>query len=357
MKSAPILVLLIALGCRPSGQDSAVSHPVRVRCANVEAREWADLSILRGTVAAAPDRDAIVSAQVPGRLLRVLCREGDVVDRGALLAEVESRPIQDMLRQAEALLAQARAAREAASSLATREAHLFERGISARQSFEVAQSSLAQTEAAVASATAQVDLARQNLERCSVRAPMAGVVVRLLRRTGEVVDGTPATPIAEVADPTSLEFNASAPARDIVLLATGQSASIVFDALSGRRFAATVRAVSPAVDTATGVGSVRLLIRPGDVRPPLGLLGLAEVTTGKPRRVLAVPASAVRNAGGARTEVVTCDQGHARPRVVEIGLRREGFVEVSRGLEPGLRVALDELMGLEEGTPINESTP
>jgi RND family efflux transporter MFP subunit len=259
------------------------------------------------------------------------------------------------LRQAEAQLANANAARTLAASVATREEHLVARGISARQALDAARATLAQATAASESARAQVDVARQSVERSHVRAPIAGVVVRLLRRVGEVVDGTPTTPVAEIADPSTLELAASAPARDLVALAVGQPAQLTFDALPGERIAATVRSVSPAVDTATGVGSVRLALQVTRLRPPLGLLGSAEVTTSAPRRVVTVPATAVRNAGGARTEVVVCLGGHAHPRAVEAGLRREGVVEVVRGLDPGAHVATEEIVGLDEGTAIQEA--
>jgi RND family efflux transporter MFP subunit len=355
---ACLLALLAAptvVACKRRQEDALAAPIARVRCAAAETTRLSRSASLRGTVAAAPDRDAVVSPQVSGRLLRVLVREGDPVKQGALLAEVESQPLRDALRQAQALLAQAKAAREAAAAAATREEHLYERGINARQTFEAAHAALGQSSAAVAFAGAQVDVARQNVSRSLVRAPIAGVVVRLLRRVGEVVDGTPATPVMEIADPASLELAASAPASDLVLLAVGQESSITFDALPGHSFAAAVRSVSPSVDTTTGVGSVRLaILGKQEIRPPLGLLGNASVTLGAPRDAVVVPASAVRNAGGSRTEVVLCEGGKARPLLIEVGERREERVEIVRGLEAGARVAIEGLTGLEDGAAIEE---
>lgn len=352
-----MMLMLSVCGCRGRSEEAPATPLAQVRCVPIESRHWSETRSLRGTVAPLPDRDAIVSAQVPGRLLQVLVREGDMVKRGAVLAEVESRPSRDVLRQAQAILTQARAQHEAAASAATREAHLFERGISARQSLEAAEAAEGQADGAIASAAAQVDAARQNIERATVRAPIAGVVVKLWRRVGEVVDGTPATPIMEIADPSSLELAASVSARDLVTLSAGQPATVSFDALPGRTFSASVRTVSPAVDPLTGVGSARLSLETEDVRIPIGILGTAEIRVGAARTVQVVPASAVRSAGGSNTELVVCDGGRAHPRPVVVGERRDAFVQIVSGLDsltPPIRIATDGLTGLEEGTAIEE---
>lgn len=347
-------LLLIVAGCRSRSNQAASAPPIRVRCAPVERRAIRDVRVVRGTVATPPDRDAIISAQVPGRILRVLFREGDVVAAGAVVAEVESRTARDTLRQADAQLAQARAAREAAASEATRQEHLFEKGISARQSLEQARASLAAAEAQVAAASAQVDASRQGVERAEVRAPIGGVVVRIFRRVGEVVDGTGATPILEVADANVLELAAGVPPSDLVVLHPAQPATLTFDALPGRRFEGSVRTVSPAIDPATGVGAVRIALASSDVRPPLGLAGQAEVAVSQPHDAILIPSIAVRNAGGAKTEVVACVDGHAAVRTVETGVRTEGRVEIRSGLDTTARVVIDEVGALEDGAAIEE---
>ena len=349
-----ILLLALMVGCRSAVAEETAPVVARVHCAAVEARTWSESAVLRGTVQAEPDHDAIVSAQVPGRLVRVLVREGDVVKQNQPLAQLETRPFENVLLQARAQVAQVDATQTAATAMAERERHLFERGISARQAMETAQATLAQAVAQRQAAAAMVDIAQQSMERSVVRAPIAGVVVRLLRRTGEVVDGTPVTPILELADPSSLELSASASAADLVRLVQGQKGQVRFDALPNLTLTATVRAVSPAVDPLTGVGSVRLSLATTRTRPPLGLSGDAVIVTGEAREVLVVPAQAIRNAGGASTEVVLCEAGHARARQVLVGERKEGLAEITKGVAAGERVALDELMGLAENMALEE---
>ena len=345
----------LAVGCVEGPAPEAAPPQAHVRCVAIEERTWIHEVTLRGTVAAAPDRQAIVSAQVAGRLEQVTVREGDLVVRDQVIARVEPRAFEDALRQAQAASAAARAAREAAVAAVAREENLYERGFSARQTLEAARAASSQADASVAAAAAQIDAARQTLSRATVRSPLAGVVLRLSRREGEVVDGTIATPILEVADPASLEIAGSVSARDLVQLRVGQAASITFDALPGRALTGHVRTVSPAIDPASGVGTVRVGLDPTDERVPFGLLGTAAVAVGEPRVVLVAPIVAVRNAGGVERELIVCDGGHARPIPVTTGERREGLAEILTGAELGTQVVADHVTGLTEGTPLEVS--
>ncbi len=355
--------LIVALACLAAACHSASESPPEppravVRCAPVEARAWIEQRALRGTVSTRPDRDALLSAQVPGRLLRVDVREGDAVEAGQVVAEVESGPLRDGVRQAQALLGAAEAQRAAATAEVAREQHLFERGISARQTLEAAQATLGQAEGSAALAVAQLDLARQSLARARIHAPIRGVVVRLFRREGEVVDGTPATPILEVADPSALELTASVPARDLLVIAPGQRAQVTLEPLPERPLSASVAAISPAVDATSGVGTVRLALEASGLRIPIGVVGVASVQVSGEETADVVPLEAIRNAGGTNTEIVLCERGHARPIPVVVGERRATLARITSGLE-GIsrpaRVVVAGLVGLEDGTAIEEA--
>jgi multidrug efflux pump subunit AcrA (membrane-fusion protein) len=185
-----------------------------------------------------------------------------------------------------------------------------------------------------------------------VRSPLAGVVVRIFRRSGELVDGTPGTPVVEVADPSHLELASEATASDLVRLAAGAPAEITTAALPGARWSGAVSVVSPAVDRATGLGKVRVAIAvPGGPRPPIGVLGAARVRVGRPRAAAVVPNPALRNGPGAEVEVVVCGQdGLAHVKRVARGVSAGDRVEVG-GLAQGDSVALDPV-GIADGDRI-----
>lgn len=268
-----------------------------------------------------------------------------------IVAEVEGRPMRDALDGARAQLDQAEATAANDADVVAREERLFERGISARQAVEAARTAQRRDVAAVASARAALDLATHNVDRSHVRTPIGGVVLRVLRREGELVDGTPATPVLEVADPDSLELVASAVPADLIRLRPGLSGEARFDALPGTVFPLRVRSVSPYVDSTSGVGVVRFSLDASETRPPFGLLGEVIVDVGTRTDAITVPAVALRNPSPEGSEVVVCEGNVARVHTVVVKERLADRVIVE-GIPAGTRVAVDEVTGLEDGVRI-----
>jgi len=346
-----LLGVLFVVSCRAPSSES-VAPPPLVRCVSAQTRSLADEITLRGTVVPAPDRSATLSAQIPGRLVRLAVREGEDVEAGALIAEVEPQPAHDALEQAQAMLEEAIASRDGTRSEAAHEQALVEKGIASRRSLESLRAAERRAEAAASAASAQVHAARQGLARAAVRAPLTGAIVHLQRREGELVDGTPATPICDVVDMSALELAATATPSDLVRVRPGQLARVRFRGLDGKEVAASVRTVGRSVG-ANGMGQVWLALDPGAVQPPLGLLGTASIAVSEPRDVVTVPEVSVRSAGGDRLEVVLCDGGVTRVREVQTGRREDGWVEVTSGLVSGEQVSVDEVTGLEDGATID----
>ena len=347
-----MVVLVLVVGC-PRGEHEATPGPRAVRCTPTIARATADLVELRGTVAPLPDRDAQIAPQVSGRLASVDVREGDAVKSGQVVAHIDSATLSDAVLQADAALDRAKAERKNAETTLARAQRVFERGISAQQEVDDATARAAAARAAEADAEAASHQSHRQLERAQVRAPIAGVAVRVFRKSGELVDGTPATPVVEVADPSRLELVADAPVQEVMRLKRGDAATVTFPAAPGLTLKASVVVVAPSVDRATGLGVVRLELELSTGRaPPLGTYGQAHIEAGGTRESTWAPADALRNVLGVEGEVVTCGpDGHAHVVRVEPGARAEGLVAV-RGVDAGVPVVVEGLLGLSEGDAI-----
>jgi RND family efflux transporter MFP subunit len=345
------LACLAATGCKRSQEIESATPPKAVKCAPVESASLKDVIEVRGTVTPLPDRDAQVAPQVAGRIVRVEVREGDGVARGQVVARIDDAPLVDAAHQSDAVLARARAEHRNAQTTLARVQRVFEHGIAARQELDDAAAKEAAAKAALDGAVAAARQSRRQIERATVRSPLGGVVLKVLRRSGELVDGTPATPVAEIADISALEMVADVPAQDLVLLARGAPATLAFPALPAREYKAQVARVSPSVDRVTGVGTVRLAITASDVvKPPVGTFGVAHVETGAPHPAVLVPEVAIRSVAGGEGEVVICGADHvAHVRMVVRGPVHAGRVEVRGQIRPGERVAVAPVLGLTEG--------
>lgn len=250
------------------------------------------------TVIAAPGRvEAVseeirVSSQLSGRLKTVLVEEGDRVQRGQVLAEIENDDYRARVAAAEAELAQreaelrrtvngartqergeAQAAVQAAKAvldnskseaerrrgLADRntisrdEADRYERQYQvARAQYEQAsqhfalmdaearEEDRARAEAAVATAHAQLAEARAFLEKTYIRAPINGVILRKLRHNGESVSTQFDSPVITMADDSTLRVRLDVDESDVSKLQVGQRAYVTAEAYGTRRFSGHV---------------------------------------------------------------------------------------------------------------------
>jgi HlyD family secretion protein len=338
--------------CHRQVEEHEAPIPVPVHCTPA-ARSAVDVTeTLRGRVAAPPGGDLPVASQVGGRVVEVLVHEGDRIVAGTVVATIDDSATRDALRQADAALAQARSAAANADTTLARTRQLVAKGIAAKQELDDAIARADQAHSAVNSSAAGSDIARRTLGRVQVRSTFDGVVTRIWRGVGALVDGTAATPIAQLAATTLTELDADATERQLVGVSAGQAARIVLTT-GGEPIAGTVRARSTALDPATGLGLVRIAIEP---KTPvlLGVFGTATVKIGERRDVLVVPAAALRGAAGDGAEIAICKDGKAEVRTVGIGWRDDQRVELTTGAAEGERVAIDHVMGLDTGSPIVE---
>jgi RND family efflux transporter MFP subunit len=337
--------------------DENAPAPKRVKCAGVESAMRKDTIGIRGTVAPLLDRDVQIAPQIAGRLLAIDVHEGDRVIKEQVIARVDDAALIDVAQQADAAVSRARAEYQNAQTTLERVRRVFEHGIVPKQEVDDAAAREVAAHAAQAESEAAAHQAHRQIERTTVRSPLAGVVLKLFKKPGELVDGTAATAVAEVADTSELELVADVPAQDLVQLALGAPASIAFPALPGRMFSGAVARVAPTVERTTGVGAVRVDIAHSEVTPPIGIFGTAEIESGAPRPVMLVAKAALRAFNGDEAEVVVCGGDHkAHVRKVRGGAVDDDKVAISGELAPNERVAIEPVLGLAEGDAL-EAAP
>jgi multidrug efflux pump subunit AcrA (membrane-fusion protein) len=124
-----------------------------------------------------------------------------------------------------------------------------------------------------------------------------------------------------------------------------------------------VVAIPRSLDTKTGLGDMRILLTPNGSSDtafsavPIGAFGHARIHAKPIGDALSIPSTALRGAALDGAEVAVCKDGKTTLQKIVLGYRDETRAEVVSGLSVGDHVAVTDVLGLGEGTPIAESAP
>lgn len=351
-----------------------------------------------------PEVEVKITAQVSGEITQLPVKEGDVVKAGDLLVQINPDTYISALNRAEAALntaqsnlaaaraqaAQAEAQFFAADKAWKRAQSLFADRVLSQADFDQAQVQFRSAEAAkkageegirsasfaIRSAEASVSEARVNLTRTTLRAPQAGTVTALVKELGESVQGTGFTAgevIMKISDLGAMEVNVEVNESDIVRVELGDSAEVLVDAYSDRRFMATVTEIGNTALNAGANGfsmdqvtnfSVKVRLLESSYRDVLaagspfrpGMSASVEILTAQKAQVLSVPIQAVTSRGekgeskkeegeeekgesakagaaqAAEVGVFLWVDGKAVWRPVVTGIQDSRFIEIREGL-------------------------
>src|SRR5690349_12582734 len=130
---------VVATGCGHAKSDAEQQPVPEVTVTKVRRGVVAENVLVSGNLVSLPNKDAKITALVPGRIDSVLVTEGDSVKQGQILAHLEAVILHDQARQAEAAVAQARANVQNSKLATDREEGLLGRGISSRKEVEDAK--------------------------------------------------------------------------------------------------------------------------------------------------------------------------------------------------------------------------
>jgi len=207
-------VLAAFAGCAKKDPPSVPAVPVTV--ATVEQRAVPFELAATGTVE--PIQTVAVQAQVSGLLNRVAFREGDEVKQGQVLFELDARPYQAALAQAQALLARDRAQAANAAQDVKRYEALVEKQYVTTQQFEQVKTTAEANDATLAGSQAAVDQARLNLQYATIRAPISGRTGSLLVREGNLLRANASEPLVVINRLRPILVRFAVPANNLPLI-------------------------------------------------------------------------------------------------------------------------------------------
>jgi RND family efflux transporter MFP subunit len=289
-----------------------------------------------------------ISARASGYLKRWTKDIGSQVQKGELLAEIETPEIDQQLSQAIAARQQAASSLDLAKSTVARWENLRKKDVVSQQDLDERRSGLAQATANVAAADANVQRLRQTEGFKRIVAPFAGVITRRNVDVGDLIDAGGTRPLFLLAQTDPLRVYINVPQAYAQLVKAGQPVVVTQAELRGQSFKGEVARTSGAIDTATRMMQVEVSL---SNREGLLLPG-AYVQVSLPlaaSRALSVPANALLfRAEGTRVATVDAE-GRVRLRTITVGRNYGETVEVLDGITASDRLILNPSDSLAEG--------
>jgi RND family efflux transporter MFP subunit len=292
-----------------------------------------------------------ISARASGYLKRWTRDIGSRVEKGELLAEIETPEIDQQLSQAVAARQQAAAALELAKSTLARWEGLRKKDVVSQQDLDERRGALAQASANLAAADANVQRLRQTEGFKRVLAPFAGVITRRNVDVGDLIDagaGNGGRALFQLAQTDPLRVYINVPQAYAQLVKEGQPVVVTQSELRGQSFKGEVARTSGAIDSTTRMMQVEVALpnKEGILLPGAYVQVSLPLT---PSRALSIPANALLfRAEGTRVAVVDAE-GKVRLRGVSIGRNYGDTVEVIDGISGSDRLVLNPSDSLAEG--------
>ena len=382
------LGLVIAVGVGVSALTAARrgNRATDVRLEAVAQRDLVAVVTASGKIEA--DTKVDVSSDITGRIVKITVREGDRVQKGQLLVQIDPAQYQSVVQRGEAYLSSSQASLLQMQANRDQSKRVLDRALEmrktnanlisaeaveqAQQAYDVAMATYASTSSQVDQARASLQEAKDNLAKTRIYAPIAGRVTRLAVEEGEVaVPGTFSREtglLMTVADLGVILAKVDVDETDVVRLALGDSVAVAIDAFPDTSFVGRVTKIGNSaklVSSQGGAGGnteravdfeveIQLDRPPPDIRPDLS--ATARIVTETRKQAVSIPIialtvrehenlpnelkapSADSTRGGKKKEregVFVVRGGVASFVPVKVGIAGEEHFEVLEGLKVG----------------------
>ena len=366
-----VLPLLLRGGQRDSGKEVQI--------------EVASERLVRSSILASGNlvfrEQSQLSPEVIGRVRAVLVEEGDRVEAGQVVLQLDEQVHQAQVAQLEAAVRQQRINIERQQLNVANQERQFARSDElhrrrlidearhdeARLALDMAKVELRASRESLQQAQAQLNQAREQLAKTEIRAPISGTVMSVGIKIGETAvassTGIAGSSLMTIADPDSLMTEVNVDEADIARIQLGQSVAVYAAAFPDTALEGEVesiplspRSTAPGAASSSLARSYSVKVRLRDtgslaLRP--GMTCRAEIFTDSGNQVLAVPVQAVlsnneagtRGGGGKEPpaeefHLFVEQDGRAQRRVVKVGASDDSYQEISDGLAVGERVVV-----------------
>ncbi len=348
-----LLILVVLVGCSKNGNNkvSYEKQPIQVQVIEVKKGLFTRELNYKGTVLAW--KRANIGPDVSGRIARIYKKQGDVVRKGDLLAELDTTTMKLQQKQLQAALEVARASYKDALLNSERIEKLYQKTAVSQLQYEKARRALEAADTQKKSAEANLDVIEHTLSNSYMRASFDGIITSKNMEEGDMINpmmGMSAS-VLTLMDLGKVKVTIDVPAEDIEKIQIGQNCRVKINSIPDESFSGKVYSRNLAADMLSKTFKVEVLIQNPDLKIKAGVFAEVMIEILRKEDVLLLPHSAVIE----EDYVVLFDNGKAKIARVKIGDRNDAMYEILEGVSPGQLVVEEGNYDLKDGALISRT--
>lgn len=359
-----IVGLIIAFGLLTCGCDQkAVDNQKNSRkedqkCISVQVARVKTMDLpktVKGIGTLEAIQRIVVRSEVAGLIKRIYFQEGQKARQGQILFQVDKEKIQKRLQARQAALNEAQAKLEDARRTFRRRQNLYERDLISAETRDKAETEYQMAEARVDRLKAEIGELKEIMRDTRIDAPFDGILGERLVDQGDWVDV--GSPLVSLVQQGRIKIAFTLAERYLNQIKVGQKVNIWVQAYPQKRFSGQIYFVSPEIKDQTRSFLVKAYLDNKEQLLQPGGFATVEVNIDVHKDTPVIPEEALVPTRSGYNVFVVKDS-LAKLRKVDIGLRRPGIVEITKGLKPGETVVRTGHITLPNGAlicPVNQA--
>jgi RND family efflux transporter MFP subunit len=361
---------LLMCGCQNSDSEekitppgSEIVEPPTVKVITVKKGNISVPLVATGTIF--PEYESKIGPKISGTIEIVYVDEGDTVQKGQLLVQLDQQNLliavrqgQAAVRVAETQLKEAEVKGENLKKEKERLANLLKKNVISQQKYDdidtaysMAVTGMEVIRAQILSSRENLAMAEQKLSDTVIIAPFSGLIVKRFINQGEFVSTMPPSPLFLMMSIDKVKTEIGLPEIHIAHIHIGNPVDVTVDTYPGSIFKGTVSTINPMVDPVSRAFTVKVEIPNKDHRLKPGMFTRVTIYPTIHKGALIVPFKSVMKREG-MAFVFVIEDTTVRLRAVTTGITNEREIEVIDGVKEGEEVVIEGHYGMADKTTV-----
>jgi membrane fusion protein, multidrug efflux system len=339
---------------------AAAGSGVPVTVGTVEAKDMP--VVLNGIGSVQAYNMVTIKSRVDGQIVKIQLKEGEEVNAGDPLIQIDSRAFRAALEIAQATKAKDEAQLSSAQADLARSAQLVGPGFRTQQTYDQQKAAVAQLQAAIKGDQAQIEAAQVNLDYTEIRAPISGRLGVRLVDVGNMVRATDNTGLVTIMQTKPIFVSFTTAQENLHKIHEKQAVAPLSVAVYGsdnqtRLAEGKLSVIDNTIDQTTGTVRLKAVFDNQDERLWPGEFVNVRLTLNVRKGVPTVPAPTVQEGPEGKYVYLVKPDNTVSRRAVEVAFVQDGIAVIGKGLGAGDKVVFDGQYRLTEGARIRPAQP